>query len=381
MGITETVNPHLITASRILKLTRGEDLLSLDLLRDEVAESMELVLPATAEVVGKTVAQANFPKGLLIGTIVREEEVIIPKGDTLLKAGDHLIITDDAYKRTLDFCKTYLGRYDIECTVVKMCDYEAMEKAIRPNTKVFFSESPTNPYLNIMDLERLMDIFRDRGILVISDSTFATPYNQHPLKYGVDLVIHSATKYLAGHNDILSGVILGDRKLTDPIREFLKITGGVIDPNSSYLLIRGLKTFALRMERLNQSAQEVAEHLEELPGIRRVYYPGLPSHPHHDVAKRQMRGFGSVVTFEVQDDAEYALRFLSNLKILNIGPSLGGVESLITHPATISYYMHTKEEREGLGIKDGLIRLAVGLEDTTDIIADIDQALDKAGPR
>ena len=299
----------------------------------------------------------------------------------LLKAGDHLIITDDAYKRTLDFCKSYLGRYDIECTVVKMCDYEAMEQAIRPNTKVFFSESPTNPYLNIMDLDRLMDIFRDRGILVISDSTFATPYNQHPLKYGVDLVIHSATKYLAGHNDILSGVILGDRKLTDPIREFLKITGGVIDPNSSYLLIRGLKTFALRMERLNQNAQEVAEHLEELPGIRRVYYPGLPSHPHHDVAKSQMRGFGSVVTFEVQDDAEYALRFLSNLQILNIGPSLGGVESLITHPATISYYMHTREEREALGIKDGLIRLAVGLEDSADIIADIDQALDKAGPR
>ncbi len=299
----------------------------------------------------------------------------------LLKAGDHLIITDDAYKRTLDFCKSYLGRYDIECTVVKMCDYDAMEQAIRPNTKVFFSESPTNPYLNIMDLDRLMDIFRDRGILVISDSTFATPFNQHPLKYGVDLVIHSATKYLAGHNDILSGVILGDRKLTDPIREFLKITGGVIDPNSSYLLIRGLKTFALRMERLNQSAQEVAEHLEELPGIRRVYYPGLPSHPHYDVAKRQMRGFGSVVTFEVQDDTEYALRFLSNLQILNIGPSLGGVESLITHPATISYYMHTKEEREALGIKDGLIRLAVGLEDSGDIIADIDQALDKAGPR
>jgi len=299
----------------------------------------------------------------------------------LLKAGDHLIITDDAYKRTLDFCKSYLGRYDIECTVVKMCDYEAMEQAIRPNTKVFFSESPTNPYLNIMDLDRLMDIFRGRGILVISDSTFATPYNQHPLKYGVDLVIHSATKYLAGHNDILSGVILGDRKLTDPIREFLKITGGVIDPNSSYLLIRGLKTFALRMERLNQNAQEVAEHLEELPGIRRVYYPGLPSHPHHDVAKSQMRGFGSVVTFEVQDDAEYALRFLSNLQILNIGPSLGGVESLITHPATISYYMHTREEREALGIKDGLIRLAVGLEDSADIIADIDQALDKAGPR
>lgn len=299
----------------------------------------------------------------------------------LLKAGDHMIITDDAYKRTLDFCKSYLGRYNIECTVVKMCDYEALEKAIKPNTRVFFSESPTNPYLNIMDLDRLMGIFKNRGILVISDSTFATPYNQQPLKYGVDLVIHSATKYLAGHNDILSGVLLGAKKLTDPIREFLKITGGVIDPNSSYLLIRGLKTFALRMERLNQSAQEVAEHLEKLPGIKRVYYPGLPSHPHHDVAKQQMRGFGSVVTFEVKDDVEYALAFLSNLEILNIGPSLGGVESLITHPATISYYMHTKEERTALGIKDGLIRLAVGLEDTADIIDDIDQALEKAGKR
>ncbi len=297
----------------------------------------------------------------------------------LLKAGDHMIITDDAYKRTLDFCKSYLGQYDIECTVVKMCDYAAMEKAIKPNTRVFFSESPTNPYLNIMDLDRLMDIFRDRDILVISDSTFATPFNQQPLKYGVDLVIHSATKYLAGHNDILSGVLLGPKRLTDPIREFLKITGGVIDPNSSYLLIRGLKTFALRMERLNQSAQSVAEHLEELPGIKRVYYPGLPSHPHHDVAKRQMRGYGSVVTFEVKDDVDYALNFLSNLQILNIGPSLGGVESLITHPATISYYMHTKEEKVALGIKDGLIRLAVGLEDTADIIDDIDQALEKAG--
>ncbi|MBS3732894.1 MAG: PLP-dependent transferase [Desulfobacterales bacterium] len=293
----------------------------------------------------------------------------------LLKAGDHLIITDDAYKRTLDFCKSYLGRYNIECTVVRMCDYEAMENAIKPNTKVFFSESPTNPYLNIMDLERLMEIFGKRDITVISDSTFATPFNQKPLEYGVHLVIHSATKYLAGHNDLLSGVLLGKKELTDPIREFLKITGGVIDPNSSYLLIRGLKTFPLRMERLNSNAQVVAEHLEENSKIKRVYYPGLDSHPHHDVAKRQMKGFGAVVTFEVKDDAEYVLNFLSRLKILSIGPSLGGVESLITHPATISYYMHAPEERVELGIKDGLIRLAVGIEDPRDIVDDIDQAL------
>lgn len=296
----------------------------------------------------------------------------------LLKAGDHMIITDDAYKRTLDFCKSYLGRYNIESTVVKMCDYDAMKKAIKPNTKVFFSESPTNPYLNIMDLERLMDIFGKRDITVISDSTFATPFNQKPLEYGVHLVVHSATKYLGGHNDLLSGVLLGKKELTDPIREFLKITGGVIDPNSSYLLIRGLKTFPLRMERLNKNAQIVAEHLENNDKIKRVYYPGLPSHPHHNVAKLQMKGFGAVVTFEVEDDAEYVLDFLSRLKILSIGPSLGGVESLITHPATISYYMHSKEERMELGIKDGLIRLAVGLEDPEDIVEDIDRALAEA---
>jgi len=293
----------------------------------------------------------------------------------LLKSGDHIIITDDAYRRTLEFCKACLVKFDIECTVVKMCDYEAMEKAIKPNTRLFFSESPTNPYLNIMDLERLIGIFKDKGILVVSDSTFATPYNQKPLEYGVDIVIHSATKYLAGHNDLLSGVVLGSKKLVEPVREFLKITGGVIDPNSAYLLIRGLKTFGLRMERLNENGQIVAERLEQHPKISKVYYPGLPSHPHHEVAKAQMKGFGAVVTFEVDGDCEYVLNFLSRLKIINIGPSLGGVESLITHPATISYYDKTRKERLALGIKDGLIRLAVGVENADDIIADIDQAL------
>ena len=293
----------------------------------------------------------------------------------VLHAGQHIIITDDAYKRTLDFCKTCLDRFDIECTVVKMCDYDAIEKAIKPNTRLFFSESPTNPYLNIMDLDRLIGIFKGRGILVISDSTFATPYNQKPLDFGVDIVIHSATKYLGGHNDLLAGVILGKKELIEPIREYLKITGGVIDPNTAYLLIRGLKTFELRMQRHNESGRRVAEYLESNPKIKRVYYPGLPSHPHYDVAKKQMKGFGGVVTFEVKDDTEYALKFLSGLKIINIGPSLGGVESLITHPATVSYYKVPREERISLGITDGLIRLAVGVENVEDIIADIDQAL------
>jgi len=195
----------------------------------------------------------------------------------LLKSGDHIIITDDAYRRTLEFCKKCLIRFDIECTVVKMCDYEAMEQAVKPNTRLFFSESPTNPYLNIMDLERLVGIFKDRGILILSDSTFATPYNQKPLEYGVDIVIHSATKYLAGHNDLLSGVVLGRSELVEPIREYLKITGGVIDPNSAYLLIRGLKTFDLRMKRLNENGRIVAERLET-PEDKQGLLPG-PAEP------------------------------------------------------------------------------------------------------
>jgi len=293
----------------------------------------------------------------------------------LLQSGDHIIITDDAYKRTLDFCQTCLDRFNIECSVVTMCDYDEIASAIKPNTRVFFSESPTNPYLNIMDLDRLMDIFKGKDVTVISDSTFATPYNQRPLEFGVDLVIHSATKYLGGHNDILSGVVLGTKERTAPIREYLKITGGVIDPHSSYLLIRGLKTFELRMQRHNESAQTVAEYLERHPKVTRVYYPGLLSHPHHDVAVKQMKGFGGVVTFEVEDNIPFVLEFLSKLKILKIGPSLGGVESLITHPATISYYRNTREERLELGIKDGLIRLALGAENAKDIIGDIEQAL------
>jgi cystathionine gamma-synthase len=293
----------------------------------------------------------------------------------MLCTGDHVIITDDAYKKTLDFCKACLPRFGIAATVVRMGDYDAIRRAVRKNTRLFLSESPTNPYLNIMDLERLMGIFRGTRVTVISDSTFATPYNQRPLAYGVHLVIHSATKYLGGHNDLLAGVVLGKKALTEPIREYQKVTGGCIDPHSSYLLIRGLKTFELRMQRHNESGQRIALWLERHPAVKRVYYPGLPSHPHHDVAVRQMRGYGGVVTFEIGGTTDDVVRVLSRLRLLSIGPSLGGVESLITHPATISYYRCTRAERLRLGIKDGLIRLAVGVENVEDLIADLDQAL------
>ena len=294
----------------------------------------------------------------------------------VLKAGDHMIITDDAYGKTLDFVKYWLPHWGIETSIVKMSDYDAIEQAIKSNTRIFFSESPTNPYLNIMDFSRLRSIKEKYPqIIVVSDSTFATPYNQRPLELGAEIVIHSATKYLAGHNDILAGVVLGSEKLVQEIVDFQKIMGGVIDPHCAYLLIRGLKTFSLRMERLNRSGEKVARWLESHPRIKRCYYPALKSHPHHDVAIREMNGFGAVVTFELNGDLDDSCHFLDNLKLCYIGPSLGGCETLITHPATVTYYNYTREERYELGILDNLFRLSIGLEDPEDIISDLEQAM------
>ena len=230
-------------------------------------------------------------------------------------------------------------------------------------------------------MNRLKKIAKKHGVLTLIDSTFATPVNQRPLEFGVDLVLHSCTKYLAGHNDILAGALLGRAELVDQVRALHKATGGVIDPHCCYLLLRGMKTFPLRMRAHNATAQAVAEHLEKHPMIERVYYPGLKSHPHHEVAKEQMTGYGGVVTFETKGNLTSAKRFLDNLELCYIAPSLGGVETLITHPATVSYYDYTRKQRYALGVTDTLIRLAVGVEDVNDIIADLDQALEKSAPK
>jgi cystathionine beta-lyase/cystathionine gamma-synthase len=293
----------------------------------------------------------------------------------LVHSNDHIVITDDAYKKTLEFCSSYLQRFGVGCTIVPFGDYEALDAAVQPNTRFIFSESPTNPYLNIFDLDRLRKIARKHNVLTLIDATFSTPVNQRPLEFGVDLVLHSCTKYLAGHNDILAGAVLGREELVEEIRALHKATGGVIDPHCCYLLLRGLKTFPLRMNAHNATATAVAQYLEAHPRIRRVYYPGLESHPHHDIAKAQMSGFGGVVTFETKGGIQDAKRFLDNLELCFIAPSLGGVETLITHPATVSYYDCTRKQRYALGITDTLIRLAVGVEDVDDIIADLDQAL------
>ena len=292
-----------------------------------------------------------------------------------LTSGDHMIITDDAYKKTLEFCSSYLQRFGVKCSVVPFGDYDGLEAEIRPETKLIFSESPTNPYLNIFDLERLREIKKRHGVLTLIDATFSTPVNQRPLEFDVDLVLHSCTKYLAGHNDILAGAVLGRKELVDEIRALHKAIGGVIDAHCCYLLLRGLKTFDLRMKVHNASAMQIARHLEQHSLVKRVYYPGLESHPHYEIAKAQMAGFGGVVSFDIKGGLQTAKDFLDHLKLCYIAPSLGGVETLITHPATVTYYDKTRKERYALGITDTLLRLAVGVENVEDIIDDLDQAL------
>jgi cystathionine gamma-synthase len=294
---------------------------------------------------------------------------------SLVRSGDHIVITDDSYKKTLEFCESYLKQFDIGCTIVPFGDYKVIEKAIKKNTRFIFSESPTNPYLNIFDLAKIKNIADKHNVLTLIDSTFSTPLNQRPIEFGMDLVLQSATKYLGGHNDILAGAVLGRTDLIDTIRNLHKSMGGLIDPHCCYLLLRGLKTFPLRVKQQNESALKIAGFLENHSRIKRVYYPFLKSHPHYKIAKKQMTGGGGVVTFEIKGNLSRAKRFLDSLKLCYIGPSLGGVETLITHPALVTYYDCTRKERYALGITDTLFRLAVGIEDVEDLIRDLDRAL------
>ena len=296
---------------------------------------------------------------------------------TLVQSGDHIVITDDSYKKTLEFCRSYLKQFGVECTIVPFGDYGILESAIRKNTRFIFSESPTNPYLNIFDLVKIKKIADKHNVLTLIDSTFATPLNQRPIEFGMDIVLQSCTKYLAGHNDILAGAVLGRTELVDKIRNLHKSMGGLIDPHCCYLLLRGLKTFPLRVKKQNETALQVAEFLDAHPRIRKVYYPFLKNHPQYKIAKEQMTGGGGVVTFDMKGNLNDAKRFLDRLKLCYIGPSLGGVETLITHPALVSYYDYSRTERYKLGITDTLFRLAVGIEDVEDIIADIERGLKK----
>jgi cystathionine gamma-synthase len=293
----------------------------------------------------------------------------------MLPTGAHLVIGDDCYRRTRQFCLTFLKRLGITTTVVPMGDLAALEAAIQPNTRLIVSESPTNPYLRCVDLVGLAEIARRHGVKTLIDATFATPINQRPLDFGIDLVVHSATKYLGGHNDLLAGVVVGEAGLIASLRQALGVLGGVADPHTAALLTRGLKTLALRVQRQNENGQAVAAFLDAHPRVQRVWYPGLASHPDHAVARSQMLGYGGVVSFEVAGGLDDTSRVIDALTIPIIAASLGGVETLVEQPALMSYYELSTEERLAVGIKDNLVRLSLGIEDAADLIADLDQAL------
>jgi cystathionine gamma-synthase len=295
-----------------------------------------------------------------------------------LKAGDEVVFFDECYHRSREFCSSHLSRFGVVTRQVKACDYDAMEQAITPVTRLLVSESPTNPHLSVVDLEKFVAIGKKHGVETLIDATLATPFNVQPLDHGVDYVLHSATKYLGGHNDLLAGVIIGSSEKLEPVRHLRGIMGPVLSPHSVYLLQRGLKTFDLRMRRHNENGLAVAEFLESHPRVEKVLYPGLPSHRHHDIARETMRGYGGLLTFLIKDaDWRATADIVDRVQIPRIAPSLGGVESLIEQPLVISYYECTPEERQAYGILDNMIRLSCGIEDSQDLIDDLSQALGK----
>ena len=296
---------------------------------------------------------------------------------TFLEKNDHVIISRNVYGGTFDFSSTLLNRLGIKVTFLNFSDTELIEKSIQENTQLIYFETPANPTMIINDIKKIVSISKENKIMTAVDSTFASPVNQNPLDMKVDLVLHSGTKYINGHSDILLGTVTGSKKLIDKIKETRTILGGVLDPNSAFLALKGVKTLDLRVKKQNQSAMKLAEFLEQNKKVNKVHYPGLKSNKYHKIATKQMRGYGGMLSFEVKGGLKNAKIILENLKICTLGASLGGVESLVVSPAISSHSAMPKKEREKSGIKDSLIRVSVGIEDEQDIINDFKQSLEK----
>jgi len=295
---------------------------------------------------------------------------------TLLSSGDHIILSRDSFYQTRELVDVLLSRWGIESSLVENDHPAAFAAAIRPKTRLMFVESISNPFLRVVNLPKIVEIARGHKLLTVVDSTFATPINMRPLEFGADIVIHSATKYLAGHNDLLAGAVIGSQAALADIAAVRRLLGGITSADDASLLIRGMKTLGLRVHRQNESGLRVARFLEKQPGIERVWYPGLESHPDYDIARQLMSGFGGVVSFEVKGDFEKAGQFVDSLKLPFIGPTLGGVESIILQPAAL--YSLDPFERKLAGMKDNLLRYSLGIEDAEDLIADLEQALKTA---
>jgi cystathionine gamma-synthase len=292
----------------------------------------------------------------------------------MLKSGQHVVFTADVYRKTRQFARQVLTRYGVEIDIVEPT-LAAIEAALRPGTRVVLTESPTNPYLRMVDIGGLAKLCRARRIKTIIDATFATPVNMQPLRHGIDLVVHSTTKYIGGHNDILGGVVIGAAPIVAAIREHLGMLGAVLDPHNAYLLLRGAKTLALRVRQQNATAARLADRLAAHPAVARVWYPMREDHPDHALASRYLQGGGGVVSFELHGGLEAGTRLVDALRIPKLAPSLGGVESLVEQPALMSFYELSPDERAALGIREGLVRLSVGIEDAEDLEADLDRAL------
>jgi cystathionine gamma-lyase/cystathionine beta-lyase/cystathionine gamma-lyase/homocysteine desulfhydrase len=295
----------------------------------------------------------------------------------LVKAGEHVVVSDNTYGGTARLFNRILANYNVEFDYVDTSDPLNVEAALKPNTKMVFIETPTNPVMILTDLKEVSEIAHRAGARVVCDNTFMSPYLQRPLEYGVDIVVHSTTKYLNGHSDGVGGiVVLNDEEEANWIGFVQNSAGAILSPFDSWLVIRGTKTLALRMEQHDKSGRAVAAFLEEHPKVQKVYYPGSASHPQHSLARRQQQGFGGMVAFDVGSLAA-ARTVLESVKLCTLAESLGGVETLISHPATMTHASVDEAKRLRLGITDGLVRISVGIEDTDDIIADLDQALDK----
>jgi methionine-gamma-lyase len=296
---------------------------------------------------------------------------------TIVKTGDHIVAPESHYSTTGSFLEYLAENFGVSTTYIDQTNAENYRDAIRENTKIFYLETPSNPTLKISDLAEIARIAKENGITTICDNTFATPFNQLPLKHGIDVVLHSATKYLGGHSDLTAGVIVGKKDFIEKARlKTTKLFGGNIAPQTAWLVLRGIKTLALRMERHNENAQKIAGFLAEHPKVLQTNYPGLASHPNHDIAREQMRGFGGMISFDV-GSVESGKTLLNNVKLCTLATSLGGVETIIQHSASMTHAGLSREERLKAGITDGLIRLSVGIENAEDLIADLDKSLMK----
>jgi cystathionine beta-lyase/cystathionine gamma-synthase len=294
---------------------------------------------------------------------------------TMLRTGDHVICGENVYGGTPRLFNQVVARYGIEFSYVDTSDLENLRRAIRPETKLVHIETPTNPLMTLTDVRAVADICHERGVELSVDNTFMSPYFQRPIELGADLVMHSTTKFLNGHSDGLGGVLVGTKPQHKETFAFVqKCTGGILSPFECWMILRGVKTLAVRMKQHDDSGRKVAEFLAGHKKIGKVFYPGLATHPQHELAKRQMAGFGSMISFET-GSLENANNMLKQVRVCTLGESLGGVETLISHPATMTHAAIGAQERERLGITDGLVRISVGIEDAGDILADLDQAL------